>query len=129
MISSDQTGANINRTTGGVLSGGFSFSNDSATVINSYVEGAYDGLGNTGTAANPVNTPLLRGGFDRKENRYVANFVNNSTQAPGEIIFGDSISGLKGFYLDITFSTDTNTDPGGMKELYSIGVTYSNSSG
>ena len=129
VISSDQTGANINRTTGGVLSGGFSFSNDSATVINSYVEGAYDGLGNTGTSANPVNTPLLRGGFDRKENRYVANFVNNSTQAPGEILFGDSISGLKGFYLDITFSTDTNTDPGGMKELYSIGVTYSNSSG
>ena len=27
-------------------------------------------------------------------------------------------------FVDITFSTDTNTDPGGMKELYSIGVNY-----
>ena len=128
VITSDQTGKNINRTTGGALSGGFSFSDDNAKVINSYIEGAYDGLGNTGTAASPANQPLLRGGFDRKENRYVANFINNSTQAPGEIIFGDSISGLKGYYLDITFSTDTNTDPGGMKELYSIGVNYNVSS-
>ena len=128
VITSDQTGKNINRTTGGALSGGFSFSDDNANIINSYVEGAYDGLGNTGTSANPVNTPLLRGGFDRKENRYVANFINSSTQAPGEIIFGNSVSGLKGYYLDITFSTDTNTDPGGMKELYSIGVNYNVSS-
>jgi len=128
VITSDTTGKNINRTTNGVLSGGFSFSDDNAKIINSYVEGAYDGLGNTGTSANPINQPLLRGGFDRKENRYVAHFVNNSTQAPGEIIFGNSISGLKGYYLDITFSTDTDTDPGGMKELYSIGVNYNVSS-
>ena len=125
VITSDQTGKNINRTTGGALSGGFSFSNDSANVINSYVEGAYDGAGNTGTAASPANQPLLRSGFDRKENKYVANFVNSSTQAPGEILFGTDVSGLKGYYLDITFSTDTNTDPGGFKELYSIGVSYS----
>ena len=110
------------------MSGGFSFSDDNANIVNSYVEGAYDSLGNVGTAANPINTPLLRAGFDRKENRYVANFINTSTQAPGEIIFGNSMSGLKGYYLDITFSTDTNTDPGGMKELYSIGVNYNVSS-
>ena len=128
VIVSDLTGANINRTTGGVLSGGFSFSDDNASVINSYVEGAYDSAGNVGTAANPINTPLLRAGFNRKENRYMANFINNSTQSPGEIIFGSAMSGLKGYYLDITFSTDTNTDPGGMKELYSIGVNYNVSS-
>ena len=128
VITSDQTGKNINRTTGGALSGGFSFSDDNANIVNSYIEGAYDALGNVGTAANPINAPLLRAGFDRKENRYVANFINNSTQAPGEIIFGNSMSGLKGYYLDITFSTDTNTDPGGMKELYSIGVNYNVSS-
>ena len=128
VVTSDRTGKNINRTTGGALSGGFSFSNDNANIINSYVEGAYDGSGNTGTAASPANQPLLRAGFDRKENRYVANFVNSSTQAPGEVLFGTNVSGLKGYYLDITFSTDTNTDPGGMKELYSIGVNYNVSS-
>ena len=127
-ITSDRTGKNINRTTGGALSGGFSFSDDNALAINSYVEGAYDGAGNTGTAASPANPPLLRAGFDRKENRYVANVINSSAQSPGEVIFGTSVSGLKGYYLDITFSTDTNTDPGGMKELYSIGLNYNISS-
>ena len=128
VITSDRTGRNINRTIGGALSGGFSFSDDNANIIRSYVEGAYDGAGNIGTSANPANQPLLRAGFDRKENRYVANFVNSSTQAPGEVIFGNKVSGLKGYYLDITFSTDNSTDPGGMKELYSIGVNYNVSS-
>ena len=85
-------------------------------------------LGNTGTSANPNNAPLLRAGFDRKENRYVANLVNKSTAAPGEVNFGNRISGVKGYYLDIKFKTDNVTAPGGMKELYSIGVTFNVSS-
>ena len=36
---------------------------------------------------NPV-FPRFHAGFDRKENRYVANLVNNSVVAEGEIIFG-----------------------------------------
>ena len=128
VITSDRTGENLNRGTGGTPTGGFSFERDDANIIRSYVEGAYDSAGNTGTSANPVNAPLLRAGFDRKENRYVANFVNSSTQGPGEIVYGNQISGLKGFYLDITFSTDDATAPGNMKELYSIGVNYNVSS-
>ena len=128
VVTSDQTGRNINRTTNGVLSGGFSFSNDSANIVKSFIEGSYDAAGNVGTAANPQNAPLLHAGFGRKENRYVANFINKSPQAPGEIIFGSSMSGLKGYYLDITFSTDSSTDPGGPKELYAIGLNYSVSS-
>tara|TARA_R110000772_G_scaffold96693_2_gene195438 strand:- start:4185 stop:6122 length:1938 start_codon:yes stop_codon:yes gene_type:complete len=128
VVTSDQTGRNINRTTNGVLSGGFSFSNDSANIVKSFIEGSYDAAGNVGTAANPQNAPLLHAGFGRKENKYVANFINKSPQAPGEIIFGSSMSGLKGYYLDITFSTDSSTDPGGPKELYAIGLNYSVSS-
>tara|TARA_R100000005_G_C5003019_1_gene210963 strand:+ start:1621 stop:3555 length:1935 start_codon:yes stop_codon:yes gene_type:complete len=128
VITSDRTGENLDRGTGGTPTGGFSFERDDANIIRSYVEGAYDSAGNTGTSANPVNAPLLRAGFDRKENRYVANFVNNSTQGPGEIVYGNQVSGLKGFYLDITFSTDDATAPGNMKELYSIGVNYNVSS-
>ena len=30
--------------------------------------------------------------------------------------------------MDVTFTTDTATDPGGMKELYSIGLNYNVSS-
>ena len=59
-------------------------------------------------------------GFDRKENKYVANLVNNSTANQGEVIWGNSMSGIKGFYASVTFSTDTTTQLGGDKQLFSI---------
>ncbi len=101
---------------------------DKSNEIYSYYEGAYDGAGNTGSAADPSNPPLLHAGFDRKENRYVANLVNASDPAPGEVIFGDKVSGIKGYYNIVTFSTDSSTDLGGMKELYQVGLSYNVSS-
>jgi hypothetical protein len=38
------------------------------------------------------------------------------------------MSGIKGFYSSVTMSTDTTTDPDGMKELYAVGTTYNVSS-
>ena len=128
LLSSDKTGASTTRTTGGAWTGTWERTNDESLSIYSYVDGAYDSAGNTGTSANPQNAPLLRAGFDRKENKYVANIVNNSTAAEGEVRFGNVISGIKGYYIDIEFSTDLTTDPGGFKELYSIGLNYSISS-
>ena len=128
IITSDKTGASASRTAGGAWTGTWERSNDVALNIKSYVEGAYDSAGNTGTSANPQNAPLLRAGFDRKENKYVANIVNNSAAAEGEVRFGNVISGVKGYYLDVEFTTDETTDPGGFKELYSIGLNYSLSS-
>ncbi len=128
IITSDKTGASANRTTGGAWTGTWERSNDVALNIKSYIEGAYDSAGNIGTSANPQNAPLLRAGFNRKENKYVANIVNTSSAAEGEIRFGNVISGVKGYYLDVEFTTDTTTDPGGFKELYSVGLNYSVSS-
>ena len=102
---------------------------DNANSVFSYVEGAYDSLGNTGTSANPINQPLLHAGFDRKENAYVANLVNDSQAAVGEIIFGNQISGIKGFYATATFSTDTVTDPGGEKQLFSVATDFFSNNG
>ena len=80
-------------------------------------------------------------GFDRKENRYVANLVNNSTAAEGEIIFGNEMTGIKGYYVTGVFSTDgdyttnisynkdTATDPGGEKQLYAVGSDYIKNNG
>jgi len=102
---------------------------DQVNNVLSYTEGAYDSLGNTGTAANPLNQPLLRAGFDRKENAYVANLVNSSAPAEGEITFGNQISGIKGFYVTATFSTDTVTDPGGEKQLFSVASDFFSNNG
>ena len=72
---------------------------------------------------NPPNQKYYAG-FVLKENKYVANLINNSAPAPGEIIFGDSISGIKGFYSVVKMSTDATTDLGGEKTLFAVESNY-----
>lgn len=112
---SDQTGSSLKYDNSGNLTGQWYNFFDSSSLIYSYEEGAYVDL---------PTSQVLRAGFDRKENNYVANFVNNSPVNPGEIVFGNQVSGLKGYYLDVTMSTDGVTDPGAMKELYAVNLNY-----
>jgi len=103
---------------------------DKINRIYSYEEGAYDSAGNT----PPQSYPIFRGGFDRKENQYVANMVSSSKARAGEVIFNTDplkaypSSGIKGYYSTVTFSTDANTQTGGKKELFSVGTRYVTSS-
>ena len=92
----------------------------------SYVQGTYDLAGGTGLAAVP---PLFRAGFDRKENKYTANLVNSSTANRGEVIWGNAMSGIKGFFATVTMSTDGVTDPGGLNELFAVSSGYVSSNG
>ena len=63
-------------------------------------------------------------GFTLKENKYVSNLKNASRAAQGEILFGNKISGVKGFYATVTLSTDDVTDKGGEKTLFSVESSY-----
>ena len=63
-------------------------------------------------------------GFDRKENKYFANLLNNSPARDGEVVWGNEMSGIKGFFATVTFSTDNITNVGGPKELWSVGSNY-----
>ena len=113
---------------------------DSANLISSYIMGEYiinpaNGAAviraNYNAVFGTVNPPYsrLHAGFDRKENAYVANLVNNTPASQGEIIFGTSISGIKGFYATATFSTDTATDPGGEKQLFCVSSDFFSNNG
>ena len=73
--------------------------------------------------------PVHHAGFERKENKYVANLVNNSSANDSEVIWGSSMSGIKGFYALATFSTDTTTDPGGEKQLFSVESSFTINNG
>ena len=77
---------------------------------------------------NPPNQKNYTG-FVLKENKYVANLLNNSIPAPGEIIFGNAMSGIKGFYSTVKMSTDTATDLGGEKTLFSVESVYTMNNG
>ena len=107
---SDQTGKDLS-----ALSFTWQFLDDTTQTVKSYVEGEYIDNGIT-----------YHSGFYRKENKYYANLVNNSIAKPGEVVFGDSISGIKGRFATVKFSIDSTTDFGGLKELWSTGtnVTY-----
>ena len=101
--------------------------NDTAPIVQSYYGGAYDSQGNTYATAVLV-PPVFRYGFDRKENKYYAVLKNNSAATNGEVLYGKQISGIKGRYATVTISTDTITDIGGAKELWSVGSRYAVSS-
>ena len=86
-------------------------------TVYSYDEGTY-----------VENGVTYRVGFDRKENKYHANLVNNTSAMQGEVVFGNSMTGIKGYFATVTVSTDATTDPGGFKELFAVSSNYSESS-
>jgi len=95
---------------------------DTTALIYSYNQGAYDNYGNQ--FPTRLIPPLNRAGFNRKENKYMANLINNSVRAPGEIHWGADITGIKGYFSRVTISTDTVTDYGGPKELFAVSSEY-----
>ena len=70
------------------------------------------------------NFPKYYSGFIIKENKYVSNLRNFSSANEKEIIFGQQVSGIKGFYSNVVMSTDLLTDPGGEKQLFNVSTTY-----
>jgi len=113
---------------------------DQGLAIKSYLGGEYvfnPAGGAPVTRANYNGTlgttepalPRYHAGFNRKENSYVANLVNNTPAMQAEVIFGSDISGLKGYYLTVKVSTDTVTNLGGEKQLFSVGTNYEMNNG
>tara|TARA_R110002126_G_scaffold76182_2_gene190503 strand:- start:6156 stop:7691 length:1536 start_codon:yes stop_codon:yes gene_type:complete len=95
---------------------------DSINKIYSYNEGSYDNYKNQYPAL--LIPPINYAGFNRKENKYFANIVNNSSAVAGEVIFGKQMTGIKGHFSTVTVSTDNVTDLGGVKELFAVSSEY-----
>jgi len=100
---------------------------DIAAPIYSYEEGAY-----------VEDNIQYRAGFNRRENKYFANIINSTPARSGEVVYGDSMTGIKGFFTTVTVSTDyaynesgdliSGTNPGGLKELFAVSTNYVESS-
>jgi hypothetical protein len=106
---SDATGKDVRPN-----SSAWRFLSDTTQDVQSYLEGAYT-----------ENGIQYYAGFMRKENKYYANLINTSTAQPGEVIFGQQVSGIKGRFSTVKFSIDNSTDFGGLKELWSVGSNVS----
>ena len=125
---SDTVGRNLN-----FSNNNWANSEDTTTQVYSYTQGRYDSANppNTGTAV--VTRPFYQAGFNRKENLYVANLINNSPATNGEVgniqinaggVSYNAMSGIKGFYATVTISTDAVTNLGGEKELFAVSTEY-----
>ena len=96
--------------------------------ILSYNEGAYDSATPQNEGANAIVHPIYHAGFNSKENKFFANIINNSFATPGEVIYGNSMTGIKGFFSTVIIKTDSSTNLGGFKELYAVSSEYIESS-
>ena len=88
--------------------------NDITLPVKSFIEGLYTDQG-----------IQYRCGFNRKNNKYVANLINNTPVSAEEVNFGSSITGIKGFFATVTMSTDATTNFGGVKELFAVSTEFS----
>ena len=73
-----------------------------------------------------MQSQLFSNNFKRKENKYFANIVDNSQPEPGQIVFGSSSSGIKGFFATVKMSVDSTL--AGKKELFAVSTNYTESS-
>ena len=73
-----------------------------------------------------LQNQLLQNNFKVKENKYFANLINNTISQPGEVLWGQDASGIKGFFATVKMSVDNTL--GGKKELFAVSTNYVESS-
>jgi hypothetical protein len=121
--------------------------NDNPSLVKSFKTINYEGSGNWEMAAfdtdqdsassiskftmpttlQEMQNRLLKQEFKEKDGKYFANIINASLPEQGEILYGQSMSGVKGFYGTIKM-TATNTVNTGINELFAVSTNYSNAS-
>jgi len=72
------------------------------------------------TSLGALESNIFANSFKRKENKFFANLINNSSATSGEILWGASSTGLKGFWSTVKVKL-VNTDyPTTKKELFAV---------
>ena len=75
------------------------------------------------TTLTGLESALFSNNFKKKENKFFANLINNSPSTTGEVLWGNSITGIKGFYstVKMSISAITQFDTSAIKkELFSV---------
>ena len=65
-----------------------------------------------------LESEMFSNKFKRKENKYFANIINNSPPTKGEILFGASMTGVKGFFTTFKFNLDNSINQ--KRELFAV---------
>ena len=77
------------------------------------------------TTLAEMQNALLINNFKLKEDKYYADLVNNTSSQNGEVLFGGSSSGIKGFFGEVTMTVNNSA---GKKELFAVSTGFVQSS-
>jgi hypothetical protein len=80
------------------------------------------------TDLTALENQIWQNTFKKKEDKYFANLINNSTATQGEVIFGPDMSGVKGFFSTVKMTLDNRVYNNVKKELFAISSTIVESS-
>ena len=78
-----------------------------------------------------LDAQLFLNNFKRKENKYFGNVFNTTPRKPGEVVYGQDMTGVDGFWATVTMSTIDGSgqyDYAGKKELFAVSSNYIQSS-
>ena len=78
------------------------------------------------TTLEQLQNALLVNNFKLKEDKYYADLVNNTSAQSGEVVFGRSSSGVKGFFGEVKM--EINNANFGKKELFAVSTGFVQSS-
>ena len=96
----------------------FTDSGDSANLIDPFV---------MPTTLVDLENQLFKNEFKKKEDKYFADLINTTAFTQGEVVFGASVSGIKGYTAQALF-TAKNTSDSGANELFATSTEYKESS-
>lgn len=69
---------------------------------------------------NISNQDLIISAFKKFHNKYFSNIINISSSSFNEVIFGESVSGIKGFFINLKIKTSSTA----FKELFAVSTNY-----
>ena len=72
------------------------------------------------TTLTGLESALFSNNFKKKENKFFANLINNSPSTTGEVIWGNSMTGIKGFFTTVKMKLANVDYPITKKELFSV---------
>jgi len=72
------------------------------------------------TTLTGLESALFSNNFKKKENKFFANLINNSSSTTGEVIWGNSMTGIKGFFTTVKMKLANVDYPITKKELFSV---------
>ena len=75
-----------------------------------------------------LQSQLFTNQFINKEDKYFANINNETIQQPGAIVFGESMTGVRGFFNTVEMSLVGTNATQSQKELFAVSTDYVESS-